>query len=225
VLSAQNVKPSSRHLVLLVHGIARVPGTFGGLPKRLRDEGYEAWAISYPSTRGTIADHARQLEYLLTNMEGVDQVSFVTHSMGAIVVRQLLGGDGTWKAHIKPGRVVMIAPPSQGSAVAAFLKDSPAHAAVYGKAGQQLVPWFAVTFPAPKVPFAIIAGGKGDGEGYNPLLPGDDDGTVTVAETKLDGAADFIVLPGIHGFIARSGTVDGPVIRFLASGKFGDDNG
>lgn len=205
--------------------IARGPHTFGDLPARLRSEGYEAWAISYPSTCGSIEDHARQLEVLLNTVEGVDQVSFVTHSMGGIVVRQLLGRDGVWKARIRPGRVAMIAPPNQGSAVALSLKDNPAYAAFYGAAGQQLVPWFAVTLPTPKVPFAIIASGKGDGEGYNPLLAGGDDGTVTVAETKLDGAADFRVLPGVHGFIARSGVADAAVIRFLSTGTFGDRNG
>ncbi len=37
----------------------------------------------------------------------------------------------------------------------------------------------------PEYPFAIIAGGKKDGEGYNLLLPGDDDGIVRVAETEM----------------------------------------
>ncbi len=84
----------NRHLVLLVHGIGRGPATFGHLPDKLRKAGLEARAISYPSTRGSIEDHAAQLERLLQRLDGVDEVSFVTHSMGGIIVRQLLAGDG-----------------------------------------------------------------------------------------------------------------------------------
>ncbi|MGI9260478.1 MAG: alpha/beta hydrolase, partial [Woeseiaceae bacterium] len=56
--------------------------------------------------------------------------------------------------------------------------------------------------------------------GYNPLVPGDDDGTVAVAETRLEGAQDFMVLPGLHGFIARSHEIEQPVLNFLTTGRF-----
>jgi hypothetical protein len=212
-------KPTSRHVVLLVHGIARGPGTFGDLPRALRAAGYDAAAISYPSTRAGLEDHARRLRDVILRLEDADTVSFVTHSMGGLVVRKALE-DQSWQTVIKPGRLVMIAPPNQGSAVARFLKDSPAYLALYGPAGQQLVPDVAMRIAAPRIPFGIIAGGKGDETGFNPLLPGDDDGTVSVAETRLDGAQDFKVLPRLHGIIARSPAIEPHVARFLATGEF-----
>lgn len=212
--------PQSGHLVLLVHGIGRGPATFGDLPGRLREAGFEAHAISYPSTRASIEAHAAQLERLLQRLRNVDEVSFVTHSMGGIIVRQLLARDGAWKASIMPRRVVMIAPPNQGSLTAQTLQPAWPYKVVYGTAGQQLIPEKVRKLPVPGIPFGIIAGGLGDGEGYNPLLPGDDDGTVAVAETRLEGAADFMVLPGLHGFVARSREIELPLLNFLSSGHF-----
>lgn len=220
-LKRRKVAPSeNRHLVLLVHGIGRGPATFGDLPARLRHAGFEARAISYPSTRGSLEDHAAQLRRLLQRMEGIDEVSFVTHSMGGIVVRRLLAGEGAWQERVKPGRMVMIAPPNQGSAIAKVLQPSAPYKLVYGLAGQQMVPLKVKQLARPEIAFGIIAGGKKDSEGYNPVLPGDDDGTVAVSETRLEGAADFMVLPGLHGFIARSVQIEQPVLNFLESGRF-----
>ncbi len=210
----------NRRLVLLVHGIGRGPATFGDLPDRLRKAGIETRAISYPSTRGSIQDHAAQLERLLQRLDGVDEVSFVTHSMGGIVLRQLLAGDGAWRSKVAPGRLVMIAPPNQGSIIAQALQPAWPYKLVYGAAGQQLTPEKVLKLPAPDIPFGIIAGGLKNSEGYNPLIPGDDDGTVAVDETRLEGAKDFMVLPGLHGFVARSPDVELPVLNFLRSGRF-----
>ena len=221
VLEQSNTgRPVSRHLVLLVHGIGRGAATFGELPQNLRKAGFEARAISYPSTRATIDDHALQLERLLNRMGRYDEVSFVTHSMGGLVVRQLLARDGAWKSQIMPGRLVMIAPPSQGSAIAKVLQPLLPYKLAYGAAGQQLTPLQVRKIPLPDIPFGIIAGGKRNSAGYNPLVPGDDDGTVAVAETRLIGAVDFIVLPGLHGFIARSVLIEQPVVKFLETGQF-----
>lgn len=210
----------NRHLVLLVHGIGRGPATFGDLPDKLRKAGYEARAISYPSTRRSIEDHAAQLERLLQGLDGMDEVSFVTHSMGGIIVRQLLARNGAWKSKVVPGRLVMIAPPNQGSMIAQALQPAWPYKLIYGAAGQQLTPAEVSSRPAPDIPFGIIAGGLGNSEGYNPLIPGDDDGTVAVDETRLEGARDFMVLPGLHGFVARSREIELPVLNFLKSGRF-----
>jgi len=212
--------PVNRHLVLLVHGIGRGPATFAELPDKLRRAGFEARAISYPSTRGSIEDHALQLERLLDRMEGVDEVSFVTHSMGGLVVRRLLTREGAWKSRVLPRRLVMIAPPNQGSVIAKVLQPLPLYKLIYGVAGQQLIPTEVATLPLPGIPFGIIAGGRQNSVGYNPLLPGDDDGTLAVAETRLTGAIDFMVLPGLHGFIARSEKIEQPIENFLETGRF-----
>ena len=210
-----------RHVVLLVHGIARGPGTFGDLPEKLRAQGFEAWAISYPSTRGSIEQHAAPLERVIKTLEGVDQLSIVTHCMGGLVVREMLARPQAVRARALTKRIVMIAPPNQGSQVAQFLADNLLYRLLYGEAGQHLVPDHVKQMPIPDLPLAIIAGGKGDNEGYNPFLAGDDDGTVMVAETKLDQANHFMILQDIHGLIAKSPFVVAPIVHFLQNENLG----
>jgi len=216
----ENIHPPSKHLVLLVHGILRSTGTFSALEKALIEAGFDAVAISYPSTRSTIEEHADGLARLLDRQEGTETVSFVTHSMGGLVVRQLLSRDGAWQRRIAVGRIVLIAPPNQGSAVARLLKDIPAYRWIYGAAGQQLTPAEVSKIPLIQHPFAIVAGGTGDGEGFNPLLPGDDDGTVALAETRLEGTLDFLVVPAIHAVISSHPDTIRATINFLKHGKF-----
>jgi pimeloyl-ACP methyl ester carboxylesterase len=217
---SHGIQAPSKHLVLLVHGILRSTGTFSALERALIGTGFDAVAISYPSGRSTIEEHAEGLARLLDRQEGTETVSFVTHSMGGLVVRHLLARDGEWKRRIEVHRIVLIAPPNRGSAIARLLKDIPAYRLIYGKAGQQLTPAEVSRAPGLKHPFAIIAGGKGDGRGFNPLLPGDDDGTVGLAETRLEGAADFLVVPEIHALISNHRETIRATIDFLKHGKF-----
>ena len=55
--------------------------------------------------------------------------------------------------------------------------------------------------------------------GYNPLVPGDDDGTVSVTSARLPGAADFLLVPCIHSFLMKNDTVIDSTVRFLESGQ------
>ena len=220
----KKIAPSSDHLVLLVHGIARSTGTFSVMQQALFEVGYDAVAISYPSTRATIEAHAEVLERILNNLEETTTVSFVTHSMGGLVVRQLLSTQSAWQERIKVNRVVQIAPPNQGSAVARWLEDIHLYKLLYGEAGLQLTPNGVSRLPTFQHPFGIIAGGKGNADGYNPLLAGDDDGTVRVQETVLDGATDFITVPEIHALISNSPLTIKSTISFLKKGCFNCSN-
>ena len=216
------IQAPSQHLVLLVHGILRSTGTFSVLEEALIETGFDAVAISYPSSRSTIEEHAAGLARLLGRQEGTETVSFVTHSMGGLVVRHLLAAEAAWQRRIEVRRVVMIAPPNRGSAIARLLEDVPAYRLIFGAAGQQLTSEEVVKIPRLDHPFAIIAGGKSDGEGFNPLLPGDDDGTVALAETRLEGAVDFLVVREIHAKISNHRDTIRATINFLKHGRFED---
>ncbi|MDA7946187.1 MAG: hypothetical protein MPJ78_01780 [Hyphomicrobiaceae bacterium] len=212
------IVPASSHLVLLVHGIAPKPGTFSAMERVLDDAGFDATPISYPSTRGPIEVHAAGLEKLLNRVEGTTRVSFVTHSMGGLVVRHLLHRNGAWKKRIEVGRIIHIAPPHRGSAMAEGLSDLKPYEWILGDAGQQLTPRRASTVPPLELPFAIIAGGKGNDEGFNPFLPGDDDGVVAVDETRLHGARDFLIVKATHITLTRNPETIRATLAFLKGG-------
>ena len=90
--------------------------------------------------------------------------------------------------------------------------------ALHGAPGELVTQGLVKELPVPPVEFAIIAGARGNDSGWNPFIPGDDDGTVTVASTRLVGAADFATLPTLHhGLTSLPESVD-QVRRFLATG-------
>lgn len=217
----RHIAPASNHLVLMLHGIARSTGTFRVLRRRLAGQGFDAAAISYPSTRATIEAHAEGLAHLLDGLEGTCTVSFVTHSMGGLVLRHLLARDRAWQRRLSVGRIVLIAPPNQGAAMAARLKNFPPYRLLYGPAGQQLVPEAVRAMPGlDGHEFGIVAGGRGDGRGYNPLLAGDDDGTVALAETPLAGAQAACLVRGRHFDLANRPAAVRAATEFLEHGRF-----
>lgn len=215
-------KPRSPRLAVLLHGLFRSKDSFGLLVKSLEEAGYEVAAVNYPSTRKSLREHSLQLEEILDSSEGAEEVSFVTHSLGGLVVRDLLGRDGKWKQSIRVHRLVMLAPPNQGSVVAETLKEWLPFQAAAGQAGQELTPRAVARIPAPECEFGIIAGGAGNESGFNPLLPGDDDMVVTVESTRLAGAADFLVIPATHTFIMDKPEAREAVLNFLARRRFSD---
>ena len=68
--------------------------------------------------------------------------------------------------------------------------------------------------------FGILAGGRRDDRGFNPLIPGDDDGVVSVESTRLAGAADFRVLPVWHTTMMNDPRVQAMTRTFLEHGYF-----
>ena len=208
------------HVVMLVHGLGRSAGTFALLEDSLRREGYETANVNYPSTRLGIAAHADNLEHIIQSLEGVTMLSFVTHSLGALVVRDLLAREREWRNSIAIHRLVMIAPPNKGSQIADRLKALPAYRWLTGECGQGLTTAAAAKLPVPSVDFGIIAGGRGNTNGFNPLLPGDNDGLVTVAETALDGARDFLLVRTTHGLVDDHPQTIDATLSFLRDGCF-----
>jgi pimeloyl-ACP methyl ester carboxylesterase len=208
----------AEEIVVLLHGIANVPISMKYLEDNLEEAGYRVYNLGYPSTGETIEKAAALVREKVLAIKGADRINFVGHSMGNLVIRKMLG-----KSLPGLGRIVMIAPPNQGSLVAEQLENLDLYKWIFGPAGQELPAdnrAFFEKLPIPDCEFGIIAGGRGTDEGYNPLLPGDDDGTVAVEETKLKGAADFIVINRTHTLILFAPETVKQTIHFLKNGRF-----
>ncbi len=199
--------------------------------------GYEVFNVEYPSTRYDMAQHARNLRHLIDNLHGIEEINFVAHSMGNIVIRHYLGDlerqDPTKQsanaaaadrhAKMRFGRFVMLGPPNQGALLAETFADNVLFKEIAGDAGQQLGcdwPDLEKRLATPDFPFGIIAGGKGNNKGYNPILVGDNDGVISVETAKLNGAHDFARLPIIHSFMMDNPKVQQYVLCFLQHGYF-----
>ncbi|MCA8983303.1 MAG: alpha/beta fold hydrolase [Planctomycetaceae bacterium] len=212
--------------VVLLHGILRSSKCFRPLSKRLESAGFLVFPVDYPSTRITIEAAARQLQEVMCSLRELQTIHLVGHSMGGLVIRRWFGDYWSQMNPEQFGRVVMLGTPNQGAEMADKLHRFPPFRLLFGPAGQQLRTSAAVSpaaLPIPSVPFGIIAGGRGGHTwGFNPLLPGDDDGTVTVASTRLDGASDFLLVPTLHMGLMRYPVAMQAIVNFLDKGRFSD---
>jgi pimeloyl-ACP methyl ester carboxylesterase len=214
----RNLPAMSGKAVILLHGIIRSSRSFTRMRDRLKDEGYLVFGFEYPSTRVDIPESAAYLHSVIESLDGVEEINFVVHSMGGLVVRAYLS------KHEDPRirRMVMIGVPNLGAHMADHLRKNLLYRTFFGPAGQQLVcdtDGLIAGLPIPNFEFAVIAGGRENDNGYNPIIPGDDDGTVCVESTRLPGAADFGIVHGIHSFLMNHETVVDYTVRFLETGR------
>lgn len=206
--------------VVLLHGIARTKRSMHALEKALLKENHHVVNIDYPSRKKSIPELAfiifKELSKLSSENNG--KLHFVAHSMGCLIVRELLAKYPF--ANI--GNIVMLAPPNHGSEVADFLKDNILYKHIYGPAGAELTTYFSRENPFPNIQhtFGVIAGNQClDPLSYF-ILPKGNDGKVTIESTQLEGMSDYIVLPCSHSFIMSNKAVIEQVKYFLRNGKF-----
>lgn len=224
----RGLEPMRGRAVVVLHGLFRSPTSMNRMCRYLHEEGgYSVFNVSYPTTRGTVADHARALDQIVTSLEGIEEINFVGHSLGNLVVRHYLGDHTQPDSNLKPDarikRIVMLGPPNQGAEFAEALDGRALFHTVAGAPGTQLSRDWEQLAPHLAVPageFGILAGGRSTESGYNPWLTGDNDLVVGVADTRLPGAADFAVLPVLHSFMMNDDTVLEYTLRFLKYGYF-----
>jgi len=208
--------------IVLLHGLCRTHRAMRKMAAGLREHGYRTVNVSYPTRHEPIETLAAcDLREMLARLprEPGKRVHFVTHSIGGIVVRQYL------KDHVLPelGRVVMLSPPNQGSELSDRFGQTIVYRQATGPAGQQLgtatnsVPntLGPVTFE-----LGVIAGNRTLNPLYSSLIPGIDDGKVSITRAQVEGMRDFLIVPHSHTFIMRSDTVIAQTVRFLERGRF-----
>ena len=62
-----------------------------GMAKFLQEKGkYTILTMSYPSTMADVEEHAKGLARVLHNLDGIEEIDFVAHSLGNLVVRRYL---------------------------------------------------------------------------------------------------------------------------------------
>ena len=223
----RSLPPVRGKVVVTIHGLGRTRQSMAGMGAYLAKEGGYTWLnFSYASTRDSIDSHASALLQVLQSLNEAEEVHFVAHSLGNLVIRRYLYERALANPEARGpqlGRFVMLAPPNQGAELAVRLRDNELFRLIFGTGGRQLaVEWDEVEqrLATPPCPFGILAGGQGEAGLNNPLISGENDFVVTVAETRLAGAADFLVVPKLHTFIMNSPEVRQYTLRFLQHGHF-----
>jgi len=210
--------------VVLIHGMGRTLHSMDELQDSLVAAGYDTVNLGYPSTKKSIeAIAAENFPKALGKCQQFhpSTIHFVSHSLGGIILRKVF-------KEYKPknmGKVVMLSPPNHGSAAADTLKNWWLYKMLNGPAGQQLTTdagSLPNTLGPVDYPVGIITGDQYYIFDYwlAEMIPGPNDGKVSITSARLDGMRDFMVVHETHPFIMDAKYVQNEVIYFLQHGRF-----
>jgi dipeptidyl aminopeptidase/acylaminoacyl peptidase len=206
--------------VVLLHGLGRTRRAMAPLTERLREAGFDAHNLAYPSRDAPpeelVENIAEQIEACCAN---APRLHFVGHSLGGILARAYVA---QWQPP-NLGRMVMLSPPNQGSEIIDSLGDSWLFEAVMGPSAVTLgtdEDSFPNSLPPPDYELGIVAATESINPVGSAIIPGDDDGMVAVCRMRLEGMTDFITVDHTHALIMRSEDVARQVVRFLREGRF-----
>jgi triacylglycerol lipase len=213
---------SAQEEVILLHGLCRTSHSMVKMERALTEAGYKVRNVDYPSRTAsvqTLADDAIGKAVGDCQRDGAAKIHFVSHSLGGILVRSYLARHSL----PLPGRVVMLAPPNQGSEVVDKLGWIFLFQWINGPAGNELGTDKNSTpnkLGQANFPVGIIAGDRSINWINSLLIPGRDDGKVSVERTRLAGMTDHIVIHATHPLIMRNRETIRQTLQFLRTGNF-----
>jgi len=210
----------ARPAVVILHGLARNAASMEKLADDVQGAGYATFNLDYPSTSAEPEELVARLRDEVAHCcAAAPRLHFVTHSLGGLLVRAYLAE--TPPANL--GRVVMLAPPNHGSEIVDLLGGVWPFSRIFGPTAARLgtgTDSFPNRLPEPSYEVGIIAGDRP----VNPLgamvIPGSDDGGVSLEGAKLEKMADFLSVHESHSRIMRSDEVAAQVLYFLERGRF-----
>jgi len=199
---------------ILVHGLWMTGLEMALLRRRLRRCGFRTYQFRYRSVRRDLATNAAALAEFARHTPG-DTVHFVGHSLGGLVIRQMLADfPGS-----RLGRVLTLGTPHYGSRVARSLSEKFWGRWLLGRSAPALVS--PPRSPDPDYPLGVVAGTLPVGAGrLFAALPEPHDGTVARDEAFLEGAADELSLRVSHTSMVFSAPLARYICRFLTEGRF-----
>jgi pimeloyl-ACP methyl ester carboxylesterase len=212
-----NVDAGPPALAILVHGLWMQGFALTVIQRRLAADGtVRAQLFSYPTIVGSMGDHVRRLiDYAQAHK--VERLHFVGHSLGGLVVLRALEVT----ADLPPGRAVLLGSPLQGSRAAQSLARLPFGRALIGNALAEECIDCSPREWSGRREVGVIAGSMGFGVGrLLANLEDEHDGTVMVAETRLPGAKDHMIVPASHTGLLLSAKVAAQTKHFLEHGVF-----
>ncbi len=197
--------------VVLLHGLWMPGAVMHWLATRLQEAGFAPQTFSYQA----VAEGPQLAATGLAEYIGDTDADIVAHSLGGLVALQALCDAPALPVR----RVVCLGSPLAGSgAVNALLRGPPA-ASLFGRSAELLQHGFPCWQGRAEV--GVIAGRVPHGLGaLFGQFPGEHDGTVAVAETRLPGLGDHVVVDASHSGLLLSEEAAAQTVAFLRTGRF-----
>lgn len=200
--------------VILIHGWGVRARSMQELADALAEEGFDAYNYDYPSAEATLADHVSRFlasyRELLAQLPDNEEIYFLTHSMGGLVLRGALAQMTAEEAQ-RIQAIVMLGPPNRGSGLA-YLGKVPGVSAVNASL-KDMTPEedsYTMNIPPPVwlPPVGIIAGRY--------------DGKVSVESTHLPEPLSHhhIVVKSTHPGLRKPKKVLKEILHFFRNREF-----
>lgn len=207
----------TRETVVLIHGMRRTGRSMRKMASAMREAGYNTVVCSYSSDHPAHEIATNLFAALGPVIEAAPRVHFVTHSLGGILVRD------AFRDCVPPnlGRVVMLGPPNGGSQHIDNFVHLPFFVTIWGAPSPELgtgTNALPARLPPINFPCRVIAGTNKGLVGW--MLPGENDGRVTVASASAGNPSEVLLLPTGHAWMMRNPVVISNAITFLRDGTF-----
>jgi hypothetical protein len=221
---SEPIADPARDAVILIHGLGRSVRSLWPFGFYLRRKGWRrVHYVGYPSHHVTIAQAAT--EYLAPVLNALHlpeggRVHFLTHSLGGIIFR---AWARTRPADFPLGRSVLLVPPNQGSEIIDALQPLRWPRWLLGPVVKELGtgPGSTPRTLGPVPPgTGILMGDRALFPLFRHLLGPQSDGLVTVQGGRVEGQADFQVLPVDHMTVLITPRAWRAAHTFLTTGRF-----
>ncbi len=176
--------------------------------------------FSYPSVRGTLDENSAMLAAFVRDQE-TDVAHIVGHSLGGVLALRMHANNPGFL----PGRVVCLGSPLTGSRAANYLNELEWAEEIVGRSVPDAMIYQTANDWVSKVAehrdIGVIAGTVP--LGFGRLVANfdeDNDGTVSVSETRLSGAKDHLIMPVSHKGMLVSANVADQAAAFIKRGEF-----
>lgn len=222
-IEAYEIGRQKGHMIVMLPGLGESKNIFKPLWREsIKDNQFMAAAVNYPTTQKGIGGHVRQLEFFLNHLEDVDQVSFVTHGIGSIVLRALLTLNSDWKQRMKIGRIVEVQPMNHGSRLLAKLSRNKFFDFVLGPMAGEVTPGKIEQLP--QLPRGIETGIILCSSWFTKLaeaLTGTKMPYISPEQEKLtSGAKEVVEVRNFKSNIFKNPEICKGIVRFLKDGHF-----
>jgi triacylglycerol lipase len=212
----------SSNRIYFLHGYAGPGFEMNKILKAVEKEGYNCTLFNYRSMVDDIDSVGRDLiKRILADKEHT--ISFVTHSMGALVVRSIYKHIDSITDFPIIQRIVMIAPPNNGTPIADFYTKFHFLNFFLGPNLKNLTTdtvTGAPRYPIPTCEVGLITGSFSGSKNLNLFIRTDNDGIVVPEQAKLGIEKDYVNIKSWHFGLLYDKRVAKYVISFLKSGRF-----